>query len=97
MRQTGKISFRLFLVNLNFFMFITTRSRSARPPSLFVEAAALSPEIVFRGVIRNLSRGGLNFFLFPGGGAQHLLGPENPLKSKYFTGPGGGLAPIALP
>ena len=36
--------------------------------------------------------GGLNFFLFPGG-AQHPLGPENPLKSKDFTGPGGGLAP----
>ena len=28
---------------------------------------------------------------------QHLLGPENPLKSIDFTGPGGGLVPIAPP
>ena len=32
--------------------------------------------------------GGLNFFLFQGG-AQHPLGPENPLKSIDFTGPAG--------
>ena len=31
--------------------------------------------------------GGLNFILFPRG-AQHPLGPENPLKSIEFTGPG---------
>ena len=37
--------------------------------------------------IRNLNRGGLNFILFPRG-AQHPLGPENPLKSIEFTGPG---------
>ena len=30
----------------------------------------------------------------PGGGAQHPFGPENPLKSIDFTGPG-GLNPIA--
>jgi len=41
-----------------------------------------------RGIFRNLSKGGFNFFLFPGG-AQHLLGPENPLKSIDFTSPGG--------
>ena len=35
--------------------------------------------------------------IFPGGGAQNPLGPENPLKSIDFTGPGGGLAPIAPP
>ena len=29
----------------------------------------------------------------PGGGAQHPFGPENPLKSIDFTGPGGGLTP----
>ena len=40
-----------------------------------------------RGVSRNLSRVGLIFFLFPGGGAQHPLGPENPLKLIDFTGP----------
>ena len=33
------------------------------------------------------SGGGLNFLIFPRGGAQHLLGPENPLKSIDFTGP----------
>ena len=27
-------------------------------------------------------------FLFPGGGAQHLLGLVNPLKTIYFTSPG---------
>jgi len=43
-----------------------------------------------------LSRGGLKFFLFSGG-AQHPLGPENPLKSIDFTGSGGGLAPITPP
>jgi len=31
------------------------------------------------------------------GGAQHPLGHENLLKSIDFTGPGGGLAPIAPP
>ena len=40
--------------------------------------------------------GGLIFFIFPGG-AQHPLGPENPLKSIEFTGPGRGLAHIAPP
>jgi len=33
--------------------------------------------------------GGLHFFIFPGGGAQKLLGPENPLKLIDFTGPRG--------
>ena len=47
-----------------------------------------------RGIFRNLSRGGLHFFP---GGAQHPLGPENPLKSIDFTGPWGSLAPIAYP
>ena len=35
------------------------------------------------------------FFFYKGGGAQHPLGPENPLKSINNTGPGGGWAPIA--
>jgi len=30
-------------------------------------------------------------------GAKHPLGPENPLKSLYFTGPEGCLASIAPP
>ena len=42
-----------------------------------------------RGVFRNLFRGGLKFFFSFQGGAQHPLGPENPLKSIDFTGPGG--------
>jgi len=42
---------------------------------------------MFRGVFRNLSRRGLHFFLSREG-AQHSLGPENPLKSIDFTGPG---------
>ena len=33
--------------------------------------------------------GGLKFFFFPGGGAQHQLGSKKPLKSIDFTGPGG--------
>jgi len=49
-----------------------------------------------RGVFRNLSMGGLNFFIFPGGGPQHPLGPENPLTSTYFTG-SGGLSPHSPP
>jgi len=37
------------------------------------------------------SMGGLTFFFFTGGAP---VGPENPLKSIDFTGPGGGgLAP----
>ena len=45
---------------------------------------------IHRGVFRNLSRGSLNLFSFHvGGGAQHPLGHENPLKSIDFTGPGG--------
>jgi len=51
---------------------------------------------VSRGVFRNLSRGGgLNFCISRGD--QHPLGHENPLKSIDFTGPVGGLAPIAPP
>ena len=42
-----------------------------------------------RSVFRNLSRGGLNFLSLL---SQHSLGPENPLKSIDFTGPGGGLS-----
>ena len=34
-----------------------------------------------------VQEGGLIFFLSRG--AQHTLGPENPLKSINFTGPGG--------
>ena len=52
-----------------------------------------------RGVVGNISRGGglNNFFLFRGAQLP-LLGPENSLKSKDFTGPGGGgLAPIGSP
>ena len=45
--------------------------------------------IILRGVFRNLSKGGgLEMFSFHGG-AKHPLGPENPLKSIDFTGPGG--------
>ena len=40
--------------------------------------------------------GGLNIFLYRGEGAQHLLGPENPLKSIDFFGPG-GLSPYSPP
>ena len=47
------------------------------------------------GVFRNLSRGGLKFISLSRG-AQHLLGPENPLKSIDFTGPGGELSPPPL-
>ena len=47
-----------------------------------------------QGRIQEFVQGGLNFFFFPGG-AQHPLGHEKPLKSIDFTGPGGGLVPIA--
>ena len=40
--------------------------------------------------------GVLNFVLFTGG-VQSSLGPEHPHISIDFTGPGGGLAPIAPP
>jgi len=40
---------------------------------------------------------GLRFFLSRGGGPQHLLEPENPLKSTDFTGPGLDLVPMATP
>ena len=57
---------------------------------------SVSVALSLRDVFRNLSKGGgLKFFLFPGRGTQHPFGPENPPKSIYFTGPGGGLAPIA--
>jgi len=42
------------------------------------------------GAYSEICPGGLKiFFSFQGGGAQHPLGPENPLKSIDFTGPGG--------
>ena len=44
--------------------------------------------IVIQGRIQEFVQGGgLNFFFT--GGAQHLFGPENPLESIDFTGPGG--------
>jgi len=42
-----------------------------------------------------LSWGGLKFY-YLSRGAQHPLGPENPLKSIDFTGPG-GLSPQPPP
>ena len=43
-----------------------------------------------QGRIQEFVQGGdLYFFIFPGRGAQHPLGSENPLKSIDFTGPGG--------
>ena len=50
-----------------------------------------------RGVLMNLSKGGLKFFSLSSGGLCTPWGPENPMKSIDFTGPGGGLAPIAPP
>ena len=48
------------------------------------------------GRSQKFARGGLIFFLSRR--AQHPLGPENPLKSIDFTGPGrGGSAPIEPP
>ena len=49
----------------------------------------------YRFEMREFKGGGLTFFSFHGG-AQHPLGPENPLKSIDFTGPvqGGGLSPL---
>ena len=52
-------------------------------------------ETILQGLWRNLSRGRLKFLFSRGGGGQHLLWPENLLKSIDFTGP--GLAPIAPP
>ena len=44
-------------------------------------------ETSIRGVFSNLTRGGgLNFY-FPGG-TQLPFGPENPMKSIDFNGPG---------
>ena len=40
-----------------------------------------------QGRIQEFVQGGLNLS-FQGRGAQHPLGPENPLKSIDFTGPG---------
>ena len=63
---------------------------------------SLNAYTVLRGVFRNLL-GGLKFcILSRGGGAQHPLGLENPLKSIDFTyqgrgGKGGAIAHIALP
>ena len=44
------------------------------------------------GRFQEFVKGGHTFFS-PGGGAQHPLGPDNPLKTIYFTGPGGRLSP----
>ena len=74
-------SFSLFTCNLVIWKKLV-RNQSSKWKVVFI-----------RGVFRNLNRGGgLNFILFPRG-AQHPLGPENPLKSLVQ----GGLAPIAPP
>ena len=41
-----------------------------------------------QGRIQEFVQGLLIFLSFQGGGAQHPLGHENPLKSIDFTGPG---------
>ena len=48
-----------------------------------------------QGRIQEFVQGGLNFLSFQGGGGCPL-GPENPLKSIDFTGPG-GLSPHSPP
>ena len=50
-----------------------------------------------RGVFRNLSRGGVLTFFLSSGGLSTRWGMKTPMKSIDFTGPGGGLAPIAPP
>ena len=42
------------------------------------------------GAYSGICPGGAYIFFSFQGGAQHLLGPENPLKSIDFTDPGGG-------
>jgi len=50
-----------------------------------------------QGRIKEFVQGGALNFFFPGG-AQHLLGPENPLKSIDFAVTwGGGLNPHGPP
>ena len=67
----------------------TWAKRVLRSHILFVRSTTV------RGVFRICPGGWLQLFIFPrcGGGTQHLFGPENPLKSIDFTGPGGGLSP----
>jgi len=43
---------------------------------------------LIQGRNQEFVQGGLNFFYLSRGGAQHPLGPEKPLKSMDFTGPG---------
>ena len=55
--------------------------------------------MVFRGVVRNLSRRGLTFFFIPGGGGlSNRWGLKKNLKSIDIGGPGGcGWSPIPPP
>ena len=50
-----------------------------------------------KSVLSQLRRAGASSGICPGWGAQHPVGPKKPLKSMDFTGPGGGLAPMAPP
>ena len=65
------------------------------PPRLI--SVGLCDLVIAQGRIQEFVQGGLNFLSFLGGGAQLPFGPENPLKSIDFIGPGRGLAPIAPP
>ena len=56
---------------------------------LLVEATLDKFCVMIRGVYSGICLGGLTFFYLSMGRAQHPLGPENPLKSIDFTGPGG--------
>ena len=53
-------------------------------------------KVIHRGVFRNLSRGGLNFVLFPGRGSASV-GAWKPHKINRFHWSRGGLAPIHPP
>jgi len=54
--------------------------------------------VIFRGVFRNLSRGGLNFFSLSRGGGSAPVGAWKPPEiNRFHWSREGGLAPIAPP
>ena len=100
-----KLLVKLFLCNNIKYSLILLQCRLPIPQFsdyhciLFPKSKCLKGLIFLTGAYRRIQefvQVGLTFFFFPGG-AQHPLGPENPLKSIDFTSQEGGLAPIAPP
>ena len=83
----------IYVVIRMFVLFLFLLRKQSKISILF---CWVKPCNLIRGVFRNLSRGGLNFFIFPGGGSAPVGGWKPPEINRFHWS-WGGLAPIDPP